>query len=220
MPSKLTLTTLGQRIDQLLEDEIIEGRLRPGERLIAEELAERFGVSRIPIRESLRALDAAGWVEIRARHGVYVRRWSGEELGQLFDVRTVLESEAARLAAHRRTDEQLQKLQENLDQYEQAIARQDNAVPELNRQFHRLIAESAQNKVLEDYLDDIGKRVKWYFSSVTITRSPESAAEHRHLLTAIENRNVIQASKLMRAHVGRTRQAIALVLAGLELGPE
>jgi len=220
VPSKLTLTTLGQRIDQLLEDEIIDGQFRPGERLIAEELANRFGVSRIPVRESLCKLDAAGWVEIRARHGVYVRRWSGEELSQLFEVRTVLESESAHLAAERRTDHQLTALRTNLEQYEQAVINHDSAVPEINREFHRLIAECARNKVLQGYLDDVGKRVKWYFSSVTVVRSPESAIEHRNLVTAIEQRDVIQAPKLMRAHVARTREAISLILARLELEPE
>ena len=212
---KLSATTLSAEIDQLLERAIIEGRFRPGQRLIAEELAEDFGVSRIPVRESLRALDAAGWVEIRPRHGVYVRRWSRTELEQLFEVRTLLAGESARLAAKRRDAEHLLQLNTNQALYENAIVVDSPEVPELNRQFHQIIATATANEVLSDHLDKIERRVQWYFFSVTNARSPGSAREHRELLDALEARDAGRAKKLMMAHVGRTRAAIAEVLAQL-----
>jgi DNA-binding GntR family transcriptional regulator len=176
---KLSSTTLSAEIDERLEEAIINGHFRPGQRLIAEELADDFGVSRIPVRESLRALNAAGWVEIRPRHGVYVRRWSRIELTELFEVRKLLEGESARLAAGRRNASHLEQLKVNRSQYEDAISSDGVEVPKLNRDFHQLIAQAAGNQVLTDHLDKIGRRVQWYFSSVTEARSPGSAAEHR-----------------------------------------
>jgi len=213
---KLSSTTLSTEIDQRLERAIIEGRFRPGQRLITEDLAADFGVSRIPVREALRALDAAGWVEIRPRHGVYVRRWSRSELQQLFDVRTLLEGEAAWLAAKRRTEDHVLQLKTNVVDYERAIRHDAPDVPELNRQFHRIISRATANRVLDEHLDVIGRRVQWYFFSVTAGRSLESAREHRDLLAALEAQDSAESKKLMIAHVGRTRNAVASVLAELD----
>lgn len=209
-------STLPREIDVRLEESIIEGRLRPGQRLIAEDLAEEFGVSRIPIREALRSLDSAGWVEIRARHGVYVREWSRRDLDDLFEVRTMLESQSARLAAKRRTPAQLKLLHENVEKYTRAIGRTPTKIPELNREFHSLIAECAANRTLRELLDQLGKRVKWYYSTVTVVRSPESSLEHGKLLDAIESGQSAMAAKLMVTHVHRTRAAIVKVLTARE----
>lgn len=213
---KLSSTTLSAEIDERLEQAIIDGHFRPGQRLIAEELAEDFGVSRIPVRESLRALNAAGWVDIRPRHGVYVRRWSRTELAELFEVRALLESESARLAATRRNADHLVQLEINTSQYEEAISSNGVEVPRLNRDFHSIIAAASGNKVLTEHLDAIGRRVQWYFSSVTMARSPSSSAEHCELLRAIEAQDAERARTLMANHVGRTRAAIAEVLAQMD----
>ena len=218
MPAKAALhSTLPREIDMRIEEAIIEGRLLPGQRLIVEDLAEEFGVSRIPVREALRGLDAAGWVDIRARHGVYVRQWSREDVEDLFEVRIVLESQAARLAAARRTPKQLKQLHSNVERYAAAVERTARQIPELNRQFHMLIATCAGNRTLVELLDHLEKRVKWYYSSVTVVRSPESVDEHRELLRAIEAGEGALAAKAMTAHVDRTRVAIATALAELDV---
>ena len=216
MPTRRALpSTLPHQIDAQLEEAIIEGRLLPGQRLIAEDLAEEFGVSRIPIREAMRALDSAGWVDIRARHGVYVRDWNRQDLDDLFEVRSALEGQAARLAADRRDPGQLKRLHDNVDRYERAVARTPGRVPELNRQFHMLVADCAANRTLRELLDQLEKRVKWYYSIVTVVRSPESVVEHRELLSAIEAGRGAQAAKVMARHVEGTRAAIAAALVAL-----
>lgn len=213
---KLSANTLSAEIDERLEQAIIDGHFRPGQRLIAEELAEDFGVSRIPVRESLRALNAAGWVDIRPRRGVYVRRWSRTELTELFEVRSLLEGESARLAATRRNADHLVQLKLNTSEYEEAVSSDGVEVPRLNREFHSIIAAASGNKVLAEHLDTIGRRVQWYFSSVTMARSPGSSAEHCELLHAVEAQDAELAKTLMARHVGRTRAAIAEVLAQMD----
>ena len=100
--------TLGQQVSAALEQQILAGMLAPGQRLNADELASEFGVSRIPVREALRSLNASGWIEIRPRHGAFVRRRSLREPEDLFHVRAMLEAEASRLAAKNRTEAQLE----------------------------------------------------------------------------------------------------------------
>src|SRR3546814_20509554 len=84
-----------------LFEEIVTGKLRAGERLMIDELAERFGVSKLPVREALKALDGRGWVESAPRRGTYVRRLSLEERHELFELRLSIEPEFIAMAPHR-----------------------------------------------------------------------------------------------------------------------
>lgn len=190
MSKKLSKETFASEIDRMLEQAIVNGKLKPGERLIAESLADDFGVSRIPVRESLRALESAGWVEIRPHHGVYVKRWSRTELRHLFAVRTLIEGESARLAATQSTSKLILDLNKNVKKYEKAIQDSSTLISELNREFHSLIVDATGNVVLKEILERISRRVQWYFSTVTISRSTDSAKEHNELVEAIRKKKL------------------------------
>ena len=216
MSKKLSKETFASEIDRMLEQAIVNGKLKPGERLIAESLADDFGVSRIPVRESLRALESAGWVEIRPHHGVYVKRWSRTELRHLFAVRTLIEGESARLAAAQSTSKLILDLNKNVKKYEKAIQDSSTLISELNREFHSLIVDATGNEVLREILERISRRVQWYFSTVTISRSTDSAKEHNELVEAIRKKNSKAAEHLMTSHVDRTEAAIESVLKQLD----
>ena len=98
--------TLVQRMREQLEDDIVEGRLRPGEQLDIDEIAQRFSVSRTPVREALQQLEASGMVEVMPKRGTYVASISAARLIQMFEVMAELEAMCARLAA-RRADAEL-----------------------------------------------------------------------------------------------------------------
>ena len=106
-PDGLGASSLPSQIAELLEEAIIVGELVPGQRLRGDDLAATYGVSRIPVREALRTLEAGGWVEIRPRYGAYVRSHSAVELAELFEVRAMGKAYAARCAATRRTADEL-----------------------------------------------------------------------------------------------------------------
>ncbi len=216
MSKKLSKETFASEIDRMLEQAIVNGKLKPGQRLIAESLAEDYGVSRIPVRESLRALESAGWVEIRPHHGVYVKRWSRTELQHLFAVRTLIEGESARLAASQSTAKLILDLRKNVKKYEKAIQESSTSISEINREFHSLIVGATGNEVLKDILERISRRVQWYFSTVTVSRSTDSAREHHELVEAISNKNSKAAEHLMTSHVDRTEAAIESVLKQLD----
>ncbi len=209
LPAVTASATLAEQLYDTLERAIISGTLRPGQRLAAEELASHFGVSRIPLRESLRALDANGWVEIRPRQGAYVRRRSVQELRDLFEVRTLLECQAARLAAERREAGQLVELRRLVvDGQAAAAAKEQQLVTEINRAFHIVVAECAHNEVLASTLRKLSLRVQWYFSTVSIDRGEHSMEEHDHLVAALEAGDGDSAADIVAHHIGATKAAV------------
>lgn len=214
LPALQGSATLADKLYEVLELAIIEGRLAPGERLQADEIAQHFGVSRIPVRETLRALDAAGWIDIRPRHGSYVRQRSVDEVGDLFEVRAILEAKAARLASQRRTDAQLEILAAVVSEgREAATGGRVNDVAAINAQFHQHVAACTQNLVLQEMLGDLSQRVRWYFSTVGDVRGPHSMEEHGQMVEALRVRDEEKAARLAVEHVGTTRAAIEQAVA-------
>jgi DNA-binding GntR family transcriptional regulator len=197
--------TLGQQVSEALELQILSGALAPGQRLNADDLAESFGVSRIPVREALRSLNAAGWIEIRPRHGAFVRERSLQELDDLFHIRGILEAEAASLAAAHRTEEHLVAMAAAHDDLVAGNKSGDPvAAAEANSRFHRAVAEASGNTVLADVNEQLAKRIRWYFATVAEARAAHSAEEHAELLRAIRDEDAATASQLAREHVLRT----------------
>lgn len=206
-------STLGDRLYDVLEEAIIAGVLQPGQRVHADDIAQHFGISRIPVRETLRALDAAGWIELRPRHGAYVRRRTAAELASLFEVRLVLEAEAARWAAERRTDEHLTDLGRFVDAGRAAVRAGDlEEVARLNTLFHNTVARAADNEVLASLLEGLAKRVRFYFATVTTTRARKSVSEHAALVDALRAHDGGTAARITREHIETTRSAVDAML--------
>ena len=110
LPKVTPSANLPSHVQSVLQEAILNGALAPGERLFVDEVAAHFGVSKIPIREALKALETAGWVQSQPRRGTYVRPLSREELRETFEMRRLLEPYSAALAAKRRTEAQLAEL--------------------------------------------------------------------------------------------------------------
>src|SRR3954466_1230640 len=122
------------RVRDLLEEAILEGELKPGERLRAEALAQRFGTSRTPIREALLQLEAHGLVEGEPNRGAVVKTFARDDLRDLYEVRALIEPHAAARAATRISDDDIAQLQRLCDDEDQIVA---------NEHFHRIILEAA-----------------------------------------------------------------------------
>ncbi|MPZ61685.1 MAG: GntR family transcriptional regulator [Propionibacteriales bacterium] len=215
---------LRQQVYETLEALIARNRLEPGQRLVETELAQELGVSRGPIREALQMLAREGWVELRPRHGAYVRKPSLEELEDYFQVRTLLEVEGARLAArgtHSGDDrkERLKELREVVDRFTGVWREHTSDDPkELDEEarqfhqegsqvFHRGIVELTGNQALVDLLEHLGKRTSWYFSPGVLKRSLSAWREHNRLLRAIERGDEERAVEVMRSHMAATRES-------------
>ena len=193
LPRALGASDLPSQLSGILEEAIVSGVLAPGQRLRAEALATHYGVSRIPVREALRSLEAAGWVKIKPRYGVYVAERSEEELSALFDVRAVLEAHVARRAAERRTPEDLVALR--------------HAV-ELSRRA------AAHNSVLEATVSSLAKRARFYFATVAEQLGRDWVDTHEQLLDAVERQDGATAARVSAEHIEETGRAVRELLAG------
>ncbi|OKI00788.1 GntR family transcriptional regulator [Streptomyces sp. CB02923] len=198
---------LRERVYEALLELITTRTLRPGQHLVESELAGHLGVSRQPVREALQRLNTEGWVDLRPAQGAFVHEPTEEEADQLFTVRTLLEAEAARLAAANAGSAGIAELEALCDKGEQAV--RDDAVETAvatNAEFHAKVMALAGNAVLTGLAAQVGRRVRWYYTPVARQRGKQSWAEHRELIAAITDRDEARATAVMRAHTEHTRR--------------
>lgn len=191
-----------------LEDDIINGRFAPGERLDPEALAARFAVSRTPIREALQQLSASGLVTVVPKRGTFVAELSLAQLIEMFEVMAELEGMCGRLAARRISPRQVAQLQEALGGCEQAARAgdDDRAVDEYyyeNEQFHRVIYEAAGNGFLAREARRLHRRLKPYrrLQLRVRRRLQRSLLEHQAIVEAIVGGDSAAAEQRLRDHV-------------------
>jgi DNA-binding GntR family transcriptional regulator len=190
-----------------LRQSILQGDLAPGERLRSDALANDLKVSRTPVREALRKLEAEGLVQ-RSGSGLIVREFSEHDLTELFYVREALEGMAARLAAENATPGEIGEIRELLDDMETLGQRGDLvALRPLTAEYHRLVGRAAHNGRLLQSLENLLGHVRQMQTSTLLNiqgRAAEALKEHRDLLQAIEARDSERAEKVAREHRRKT----------------
>lgn len=195
--------TLAATLHTRLEAEIAKGLIEPGARLDEQEIAQRFGVSRTPVREAFRLLASDELVELRGRQGATVRRLSMQTLIEMMQVMGELEGLCARLAARRITEAQGQRL----NVLHQALLAQAeggaDAFYDANMDWHEAIYEAASNAFLADQTRRLRNRVAAYRRRVTRmpTRVADTIAEHEAIMAAILAHDPEAAHRAMRAHL-------------------
>ena len=207
--------SLVERLVGVIESEILEGRLKPGDRLDELALTRRFEVSRTPIREALRLLSSSRLVELRPRLGATVAQPTAGEVVELFELVAELEGIAARLAAERMDDADLAAIEGAHQACQQAAGGDDAAAYyRINGEFHRTIHKAAKNRVLVEEIGRLDKRLSPYRRFITFRPGRTQAAlrEHGEILQAIQTRSADRAARAMRDHV-RILGEDALVLA-------
>jgi len=216
-----------QQVETQIKRAIVEGKLKDGERLPAEQaLAQSFNVSRATIREALRSLVEGGLLEKGAgtTSGLYVQsvdhnsfsRIVSERLSSVLDIgsvspeevagfRDLLEVPSARLAAEFRSDKNLANLHDIIDR-ERSIAYNDPAIPELNAQFHCEIANASGNRVLDAFVSAL-HRTAHPLTLVNITEElgRDSVIHHANVYRAIEKRDPDAAAEAMQRHLSYLR---------------
>ena len=202
-----------------LEEEILTGVLLPGDRLEELVLAERFGVSRTPIREALLQLSAAGLIEQRPRRGTFVAEIGPRRLMEMFEVMAELEGMCARLAARRATSEDLREIRAAHDASAAAAAQADmDNYYYRNEIFHEKIRAASRNQFLVEQADALQKRLKAYRRLQLRARGRVRASfdEHEAVVAAIETGDEEAAARAMRSHVAIQGERFTDLLASLE----
>ena len=193
-----------QTLREALEDDIAMGRLQPGDRLDEVGLANRFAVSRTPIREALIELSVAGLVEIRPRRGAFVVKVGVPALIEMFEVMAELEAMCGRLAARRLTDEDEIRL---IEAHEACRAAAKSDDPDdyyrENQRFHDAIYAACHNGFLADQARALHNRLKVYrrLQLRVRNRVQNSLAEHQAVVDAIRAGEADKAGDLLRSHI-------------------
>jgi DNA-binding GntR family transcriptional regulator len=196
---------------ETLRDEIIRGDLVPGQYLRLEEIAARFDVSTMPVREALRDLAAEGLVTIFPHRGAMVTQLSADELQDIYDIRATLEEMATRLAVPFVTKAILTELASLIEQIENHVGDVATLV-KLNHQFHLTLYAASGRKHLCELIRMLRYRSQHYLhvytAEVDVGHLPQIPGEHRAILEACKRGDAEQAAALMREHVAEAGRVI------------
>lgn len=215
-------SNISQRLRDQIENEILTGQFAPGDRLDEVALANRFGVSRTPIREALLQLSAAGVIEVRPRRGAIVANIGAGRLIEMFEVMAELEGLAGRLATRRHTDVDIQAI---LDAHEAcrkaAGAGDSDAYYYENERFHFAIYHASHSQFLIEQCSALHRRLKPYrrLQLRVRNRVARSFAEHEQFVAALSAADADQAGRALHDHVAIQGERFSDFIASLSQPP-
>ncbi len=219
-PANGTSVTRTEQIVQEIEEEIISGSRPPGSRLNEREIADRFKVSRTPVREAVRHLASSGLAEMRPRRGAFVTRIPIARLIQMFETMTELEGVCARLAARRMKPAEKKHLERVHKSYEKYTDGKDIArYYQESLEFHRIIFQGTQNQVLCEMATRLYNQLTAYRKQQLSSprRVLQSYEEHSRVLEAIFASDEALAEELMRSHTHIVGDNVMDLIGSLEL---
>ncbi|HEY9063118.1 MAG TPA: GntR family transcriptional regulator [Pseudobacteroides sp.] len=194
-----------------LREAIIAGELKPGERLMEVQLAEKMGVSRTPVREAIRKLELEGWVVMTARKGASVANLSVKDIMDVLEVRAALDGEAAFLSAVRIREDELKEIKNIEALFEKSVEKGNfQDIVKKDVEFHEVIYKSSRNDKLMQIVSNLREQVHRfriiYTKDYSITQN--LVKEHIEILEAIASRDAKKAQKAAYAHIENQKEAI------------
>lgn len=193
-----------------LRDLIVGGELAPGARLVERTVADRYGVSRVPVREALATLLSEGFLEQRPTRGLVVRHPDDDELDQLLEVREGLETALCVRLATAGDAARLEGLDATLAAAEGALSRSDDAAAvAANADFHRALVDADPDGLAAGLLRPLSARLGWLLRQHADPRPLHD--EHVLIRAALGARDVALVRRLVRRHVRTSRAALATV---------
>ena len=200
--------TLTSAVADRLRDKILRGEFRAGEQLRQHAIAAEFDVSRIPLREAFRQLEAEGLIEIIDHRGAVVSALSPEEIEELFDIRAALESVTLRHAVPRLTEEDLERAEESLVTYERALNDETDfeVWGELHWRFHSSLYAAANRTRSLSLIQTINNNADRYIRlHILFLRDAhhQSKDEHRAILELCRRRDAEAAGQLLERHIAK-----------------
>ncbi|MGL4319534.1 MAG: GntR family transcriptional regulator [Paracoccaceae bacterium] len=199
----------------LILEAIDAGFFKPGDRLVESELADRFGVSRTPVREALQRLETQGMLS-RDGRSLIVASLDHNQLAELYAVRTELEGLAARLAARAATDEEVRVLRGMVEEDRKLIGGDPKDLSRANKRFHKQIHLASHNRFLIQQLDLVHRSMALMATTSFAAegRDELGLAEHDRIIAAIEARDPEAAYLALRTHISKAFETRLRVDAG------
>lgn len=210
----VTYRTKEQVVYTALREQIITGELKPGGRISLRELAAKFGVSEIPVREALKRLEASGLVVHEPHRGWRVSVLTRQEYEETAEIRMLLEVEAAVRSVTRITEEGIQKLEAYLDLMERAVGHDHIAYKEAHQEFHFTLYRFCGNSHLVRLVEELWRVADRY--AVVFDVFPEhtmrALAEHREILKHVKARDVASVKEAVENHRRAAFQGVLKLL--------
>lgn len=200
----LIVDTKATQIRQRLYEAILDGELRPGDRLVLDEIAREFGVSKIPLREALSSLEGAGLVVTTPHAGPRVAPLPTHEMRGIYHLREEVEPLAMRLAAERIDQETIQGLRAINDDMRRRLGSATAAeMGELNSAFHLAIARASTFESITEVVDELLRKIRRYRAVIRDFAADweHAVLEHDEIVAALESGDTERAVASMRAHV-------------------
>lgn len=204
----LAQVTLGRRVAEAIRADILFGRLEPGTRLAQQQLCERFGISRMPVRDALRQLTYEGYLLRDSGRHCVVARMSRQDIIDTFELEGLLHGFAAARVAHISSDEELQQLSDLHEHMSQSVA-DVHRFASLNWEFHRRINQMANSRKVIAALKTLAMAMPRDFVTEFPEWVPQANEEHAHIVSALVARKSAEAQGLVREHIGSSGIRIA-----------
>lgn len=193
--------TLREKILETIRDAILKGTMKPGERVSEPELAERFGISRTPIREAFRQLESEGYLEVIPRKGAVVASLSERDIEEFYAIKIILEGFAARMAAEKLTAKEIERL-EVINERLQQIAKEGDVKTffRVHNEFHEVFIKAAGNEKLSEMINQLVMKFKRLrLASLSQPgRMEVSIEDHRDMIEAFKDHDGERADSLVR----------------------
>jgi DNA-binding GntR family transcriptional regulator len=204
--------TMHDLVFNTLMEDILSGRLKPGEKLNISEISEHLEVSRTPVREALKQLMSVGLVENVPHRSPFVKKLSIEEIIELYYIRAALEGVASRLASKRLSDKQIRELERLCKRMEEKVHRgkYDDFIED-NSKFHFLIYAAADSPRLQEMALHYYRQCEQYRALVMELPGSynDACQEHRNILNAFKQRDLEKADNFARQHYFNSARRIA-----------
>ena len=211
----LVVQTMQEAAVERLRNLILSGHLAPGQRLLQEELAEKLGMSRTPIREALQRLATEGLVNISSYKGASVAKFSDSDLVEVYSVRIALESYAAALATQKITDEDLERLEVLMKEMGEAF--QSKVFEDLLEAHHKLHASiyaiAGRQRLYEIIIQYLGLSNLYQRMALSLGRGAnDPIIEHIDILNTLRSRDAEAAGRILRTHLELTMAEVLDIL--------
>lgn len=206
--------TFSRRTETLIRDMILEGKIRPGERLNEVALASALGISRGPLREAIQRLAGEGLLTLISHRGAFVRTLERQEIVDLYDMRAAFEMYATRLVCERATDQQLADLNDFVAETAEVMHSDEAGRYPSDRDFHLRLLTLSGNAMLERAALETQAQITLArtMSAKTPVRAKEALEEHADIVSALQSRSADAAAHLVREHFDHARRSALAAL--------
>lgn len=208
------LKPLRDKIAASIRNAIVEGKFKPGERLLEPDVANALGVSRTPLREAFLQLESEGFLNVIPRKGAVVSDLSLRDAEETYTIKGTLEALAAKLAVENMSSDtlnELEKLNEEMLMIASSEEKDYKHFLELNAKFHQTIYEASGNEKLYKTINLLrNQTLRYNFIYLSLlSHLRESVAEHAEIIEALKKKNAVKVESLIKSHAESARKALA-----------